>query len=313
VARVNVREEVSLAMSLAYLLDRIEAASPKHKPFRHLQVRNFLKPSHFDEILNDERLAIAETRSDRELTEVLKSKGYVPSWLPGSTSDVEQYLDYREGRNVNISKNPTCDKIGVAYKLSAVRTGSKETLLDELLHILQSDDFWGIIMKKAKVKPAEYTRYIAYTKYLDGHEISPHTDSRHKPLTFLLNMNPRNLRLEKKNHTALMKLKKEYNYIIDYWKHNRDVDRCWLPWEWAKAYSYHSANNSLLVIPASNKSFHSIKLEYNHLIAQRSLIYGSIWKKKEKVYDCPVWQDLQIQSSNRRLINASACKQWRTE
>jgi hypothetical protein len=300
-------------MSLAYLIDRIEAASPKKKPFRHLQVKNFLKPHHFEEIINDERLVIKETTSDRELSEILKSKGYVPSWLPGSTSDVEQYLDNRENKKVNISKNPTCDTIGVAYRLTTVRKGSQETLLDELLYILKSDDFWDMLIKKVKVKHSDYTRYVAYTKYLDGHEISPHTDSRHKPLTFLLNMNPPHLRLEKKNHTALMKLRKEYNYIIDYWKHNKNVDRCWLPWQWAKVYNYHSANNSLLVIPATNKSFHSIKLEYNHLIAQRSLIYGSIWNTKEKVYDCPLWQDLQIQSSNSRLINATTCKQWKSE
>jgi hypothetical protein len=295
--------------SFEYLIEKVRSARWRHKPFKHCIISNFFKAEDFNKILEDPRCSLEPAESDRELVKMLKTRQYMPSWLPGSTDDVESYLSLREGAECQLSRNNTCEKTGVAFRLKKDET--LNNALDRALLTLDSQAFWSAIYEKAALSTDQnFTTYVAYTKYLDGHEISPHTDSRHKPVTFLINVNPLNLQLPVSSFTALMSIRDEYRYIPEYWKYNQQVDRCWLPWGWANPVSYHSANNSILIIPASDYSFHSIRLHYDHLAAQRSLIYGTSWISDQIVYECPTWEDLQIIPTQQRLINYQMCTQW---
>lgn len=33
-------------------------------------------------------------------------------------------------------------------------------------------------------------------------------------------------------NTHLLEFKDKYKYIQKYWEENKDVQRCWVPWEW---------------------------------------------------------------------------------
>lgn len=290
---------------LKYLIEKIEQAKAIETPYKHFIIKDYLEQKDLEAILTDTRTKTEECINDEALCRELNKKGYKPSWLPGSTDKVEDYLACRtKGKEISI--NTTCKSKGMAFALKQNIEGST---LDKVIKIMSQDEYWDTIYKKCNINKNDKQKYVAYTKYLDGHEISPHTDSRHKPVTFLLNLNHKDLNLPKESNTRIMKLKNEYRYITEYWKYNTSVDRCWLPWEWCKTINIHSANNSLLILPASNTSFHAIKLDYNHLKAQRSMIYGSAWGKSERFYECPTWEDLEIKPSCTRRIKADNCKQ----
>ena len=292
---------------LEYLIEKIIEAKPRKTPYKHFIIENYLEQKELEEILADTRTNTEECIDDGALCRELEKKGYQPSWLPGSTDNVEDYLASRTEKK-EISMNTTCKSKGMAFALKRKSGGSA---LDEVINYMRCDKYWETIYDKCNINKNDKQRYVAYTKYLDGHEISPHTDSRHKPVTFLLNLNHKNLKIPNESNTRIMKLKKEYRYIAEYWKYNKNVDRCWLPWECCETINIHSKNNSLLIIPASNISFHAIKLDYNHLKSQRSMIYGSAWGKSERFYECPTWEDLEIKPSCTRRIKADNCKQER--
>ena len=293
--------------SLTYLTEKIEASEPRKTPYKHLIIENYLEQKELEAILTDERTQTETCENDETLCRELNRKGYKPSWLPGSTDNIEDYLASRTEKR-KISLNTTCKSKGMAFALKKISSGST---LDEVINYMRSDEYWDAIYRACKVNKNDKQRYVAYTKYLDGHEISPHTDSRHKPVTFLLNLNQKNLNLPEESNTKIMRLKKEYKYIAEYWKYNKNVDRCWLPWDCCETVNEHSKNNSLLILPASNTSFHAIKLDYNHLKGQRSMIYGSAWGKSERFYEFPTWDDLEIKPSCTRRIKGDNCKQER--
>ena len=294
----------------SYLSEKVREATSRTKPYKHYVIEDFLSTEDLAEVLEDKRTKIKRAADDREVIKNLEKMGYKASWLPGSTQHAEAYLNQREGKGIT-DKNSTCEGIGMAFALKGQEAGEANYGVQSLVEYLRADEFWNTLLKKCRINGKDKRKYVAYTKYLDGHELAPHTDSRHKPITFLLNLNSPDLALPKESNTRIMELKPEYRYIAEYWKYNESSDRCWLPWSWCKTIDIHEKNNSLLIIPASNTSFHGIRLNYCHLKAQRSMIYGSAWGEEAKQYECPTWEDLRIEASCKRQINGDTCMHTR--
>jgi hypothetical protein len=129
-------------------------------------------------------------------------------------------------------------------------------------------------------------------KYLHGYEISPHPDVRCKALTFMININTTDVAKEAAIHTHLLRFKPEREYIYAFWQENPDVDRCWIPWNWCESEYVTNNNNSAIIFAPSNDTLHAVKLDYNHLLFQRTQIYGNIWYKDEVIAK-PGYQELE--------------------
>ena len=96
---------------------------------------------------------------------------------------------------------------------------------------MNSNEFHKTLKEKFKIYE-ETTIISAIQKNLTGYEISPHPDIRQKCLTYLLNIN-NNSEIENLDcNTHLLEFKDKYKYIQEYWEKNKDVNRCWVPWEW---------------------------------------------------------------------------------
>ena len=88
------------------------------------------------------------------------------------------------------------------------------------------------------------------------------------------------------HHTHYMKFKKAYSYIEEFWEGNPDVDRAWVPWDWATTVKQQFKNNSIVLFSPSNSTLHSVKANYDHLITQRTQLYGNLWFKTNKKIYC---------------------------
>ena len=145
---------------------------------------------------------------------------------------------------------------------------------------MNSDIFHNTLRNKFNIDK-NTTIISAIQKNLSGYEISPHPDVRQKCLTYLLNIN-NNIQIEKEDcHTHLLEFKKEYKYISDIWEKNKNINRCWVPWDWCNTIKTMNQNNSMLIFKPDNNppTLHAIKLKYNHLKYQRTQIYGNLMYK----------------------------------
>ena len=117
----------------------------------------------------------------------------------------------------------------------------------------------------------------AIHKYLSGYEISPHPDIRSKCLTYLLNINTEDISEDIDIHTHLLEFKEEKRFIYEYWKYNTNFDTDWVPWSWCKSRKTIGKNNSIIIFKPSCNTLHAVKLQYDHLVFQRTQIYGNLW------------------------------------
>lgn len=74
--------------------------------------------------------------------------------------------------------------------------------------------------------------------------------------------------------------KQEKWFVQEFWRHNKDYDRCWLPWEWCNTVKQQRRNNSIVIFSPSYDTLHAIKLNYDHLQTQRTQFYGNLWYKE---------------------------------
>ena len=138
-------------------------------------------------------------------------------------------------------------------------------------------------------------------KYLDGYEISPHPDTRKKAATFMVNINPTDKSEKLNHHTHYLKFKKTYSYVEEFWKGNLDIDRAWVPWEWAETVKQQSKNNSIVLFSPSDDTLHGVKASYNHLTTQRTQLYGNLWYKLSPAKKTLEWERLDL--LNRPLLS----------
>ena len=177
---------------------------------------------------------------------------------------------------------------------------------------LISDDFNKAIAEKLNINFKDCLIDGGIQKYLDGYEISPHPDTRSKAATFMVNINPTEESEKLDHHTHYMKFKKAYSYIEEFWEGNPDVDRAWVPWDWATTVKQQFKNNSIVLFSPSNSTLHSVKANYDHLITQRTQLYGNLWFKTNPTKRTLEWEaiDLLSASSEKRIPITTKISQY---
>ena len=254
-----------------YLVKRIESASFSMEPFRHLLLADFLSPNHLALITGSEQIRLPAATTHEELLEGLDAAGYSVEPFPGCTTDVVDYL-----RCINAGEwpvgNGVVEGFGLAMRLRKIR----EPLLERLVAFLNGERFQCVLAAKFDVvRPTRIE--TAIQKYLTGYEISPHPDIRSKCLTYLLNINTHAVADELSIHTHLLRFKHTQEFLYSFWESNPEFERFWVPWEWCTTETVTSANNSILLFAAHDRSLHAVKLKYDHLNFQRTQIYGNLW------------------------------------
>jgi len=297
-----------------YLLDRIHDAEFETEPFKHLQINDFLKDEHFEHITGLDTLATSG-RTNRELINSIQSSGFEHIGFPGTFDSIDDYVNHRENKDSSEGLNAAFNTInskGIVFRLADY----DDPLLDDLTEIFSSYAFVDCICNKFGLDPETFELDFdkgdrsttgldwGIQKYLDGYEISPHPDIRKKALTWMLNINSSSKSENLNHHTHYLELTDEKGYIQKYWKHNKDEDTCWLPWEWTETVKRQTANNSIVFFSPSHDTLHGVKAEYDHLKTQRTQLYGNLWYDDVDTKMAPEWDDFIIEpKSEQDIIN----------
>jgi hypothetical protein len=277
-----------------YLLDKVVAARFETEPFRHIYVRDFFSSDHFLQITSAPETAIPVQRTTDELVDRLEGLGYRVLPFPGCANSKEEYLaSYREGVWSTSSRLTT--RFGLALRL---QTFQSPILLD-ITGYLNGKEFKAAIERKFEIK-AETTIETGIQKYLDGYEISPHPDGRHKALTYMININTTPAAKQADIHTSLLRFRDDKRHISQYWHANPQLDRCWVPWDWCETLAQPRDNNSIVLFAPSDESLHAIRLSYDHLAFQRTQIFGNLWYVNFPVLERPPHDEVDRLSSRRR-------------
>lgn len=254
-----------------YLIDKIDAAAFNTEPFRHIEITNFLSPEHFAAIKSDPQIDLPPAGNARELLSLIDGAGYKVIPFPGCVTSTREYLQWLE-RGSGKQVHETTEGFGIVYRLVDCRS----TLISEFNEFLVSAEFQQALARKFDIEEIVEVD-TGIQKYLHGYEISPHPDIRRKALTWMLNINPGEGSEELDFHTHYMRLKPEWSFISSFWAGNRDVERDWLPWSWCETVKRQPLNNSIVIFAPSNDTLHAVKASYDHLLAQRTQMYGNLW------------------------------------
>lgn len=279
-----------MSLEFSYILDKIEAAEFIKKPYPHLDIKNFLSDEHLELIINNNQIHFEEQKTQDKLYNKLINNGWSIQRFPGCTKNWNEYKNYLENPDNFKSNNPV-ENIGITFRLN----NYKNKKIKELLDFMNSNHFHKILKKKFNIK--EKTTIIsAIQKNLTGYEISPHPDIRKKCLTYLLNINNNKEIEELDCHTHLLEFKNNYKYIQKYWKQNKNINRCWVPWKWCNTIKTMNENNSIVIFHPDNDppTLHAIRLNYNHLKYQRTQIYGNLMYINPPKYINSNYKDLII-------------------
>lgn len=262
-----------------YLIDKIYNANFLSEPFKFIYLENFFKEEHFNEIINARQIDTPDFKNSEQLiNELIHQYKYYPQQFPGCVTDVNQYLKWIGTRQIQkgIKENQELlEGFGLALRLKDYQS----TILKELIDFFNSTEFHNCL--KEKFEKTDFTTVeTAIQKYLTGYEISPHPDIRRKCLTYMININPSDQSEKTNLHTYFMSLNEDKKWIYDYWKNNTNVDRCWIPWKWAKPVFNQRKNNSITIFAPDNNTIHAVKLDYDHCKFQRTQFYGNLWYSK---------------------------------
>ena len=85
-----------------YLIESVTAANFSDTPFRHVEIKNFLRDSDFDEIISANELSI-EANDDRELCDLLLKEGYRVIVFPGGVTDIDRYIEWHKSKRQDTS------------------------------------------------------------------------------------------------------------------------------------------------------------------------------------------------------------------
>jgi len=285
----------------SYLIDKISNTKFETTPFKHLEINNFFKEEHFNEIINQKEINFPKFKDDNDLITYLENNNYQSIEFPGCITSAKDYIKWHKNKLGKILNVSSTEGFGMTYRL--INPISK--IIIDLNNFFKSYEFRDILSKKFNINLDEVTFDQGIQKYLDGYEISPHPDIRLKAVTFMININPEKKSEINNHHTHYMTIKKNYKYIQEYWEGNQDVDRCWLPWDWCETFKEQKLNNSIVIFAPNNESFHAVKANYNHLLYQRTQMYGNFWWKNnlEKILNIksqPKWENFIIKQINQK-------------
>lgn len=263
--------------NFSYLAEKIRHAKLVNEPFPHIYIENFFATDDFARLIEAPEINLAPVADDKALFERLAQHDYQILHFPGCTTSVKDYLawhkDKKHGRHYN---NSACEGFGMTMRLGEAKTG----VVAEIQAYLQSTEFNQALAEKFAIDLSECTIDSGIQKYLDGYEISPHPDVRKKALTFMVNLNPHDNSEELVHHTHYLRFKPAYRYVSEFWRQNENIERCWVPWSWCESVALQRKNNSIVVFAPTEDTLHAVKADYNHLVAQRTQLYGNFWYKK---------------------------------
>jgi hypothetical protein len=263
------------------ILSNISAAEFSNEPFRHIYIENFFEAEDFENIVSAPEIRLEKFNCDDELIAELYRHNYKEIPFPGTTTDVQTYLDWHKTRNRQAGINKaTCEGFGITFRLTKSESGS---ILSKCSEFFTSDRFWDTLKRKFALERFDVRHDFGLQKYLDGYEISPHPDIRQKALTFMININPSPNSENLDFHTHYMRFTPERDYIREGWRSNKQKDREWIEWSWAQTIKKQTRNNSIVIFAPSDDTLHAVRASYNHLLTQRTQFYGNLWHKTNPV------------------------------
>lgn len=281
-----------------YLIKKIKDSDFSSEPFKHLYLENFFSDAHFQEIINSNEIVSPKATNDSELIEGLKNKGFKPIEFPGCITNSKRYINWHENGK-KTTTHSACEGFGMVFRLYDINSN----ILTELNEFLKSDDFNKAIAEKFGIDFEGSVTDGGIQKYLDGYEISPHPDIRKKAATFMVNINPSSESENMNHHTHYLKFKNSYSYVEEFWSGNKQIDRAWVPWSWTETVKQQTKNNTIVIFSPSNDTIHAVKSDYNHLLTQRTQLYGNIWYKTNSTTSRLEWEDLDLLSKNKSIKN----------
>jgi len=281
--------QVKTNSRFSYLLDRIYEAPFIEIPFKHLYIENFFNDADFKEIITSDEISVQSASSDSDLIKGLQDKGYKIISFPGCITHADQYIKWHSSKSITSRTHSACEGFGMVMRLYEKRT----KILIELEEFLLSEDFNRAIAEKFDIQFKDCKVDGGIQKYLDGYEISPHPDVRKKAATYMVNINPSTSSETSDHHTHYLKFKPTKDYISKFWENNEDYERDWVPWDWCETVKQQNKNNSIVIFSPSNDTMHAVKADYNHLVTQRTQLYGNLWYLKSDTKPLK-WEQLQI-------------------
>ncbi len=274
-----------------YLIDKVTEADFTNTPFKHIEIRSFFSDAHFEAVTSAPEICIDPSHDDSALCASLSEAGWEPIEFPGVTTSVKDYLAWREGKS-GFKNVDTCEGFGMVYRLAQPQT----EVICRLNDFLRSKEFLGALADKFEIDESAITSDVGIQKYLDGYEISPHPDIRTKALTFMVNINPHPDSESLNHHTHYLSFNEQWRYVEEFWRHNPQVDRSWVPWSWCRTVKQQTENNSIVIFSPSCDTMHAVRAKYDHLKGQRTQLYGNLWYGGGRHRDLPQisWQGLQL-------------------
>ena len=83
-------------MNFNYLLDKIESATFKNHPFKHIFIKNFFNNPHFEEIINSPEVKIQNSSNDSQLFKLLEDQKYNIINFPGCINNSKKYIKWHK-------------------------------------------------------------------------------------------------------------------------------------------------------------------------------------------------------------------------
>ena len=258
--------------NLSYLTEKILNAKIETDPFDHIYIEDFFSEEHFNEIVNLDQIKLRDVNDDVDLLNTLEEVGYVAISFPGCIQDKDEYLNWHKDKKTSHIASSSNEGFGMVFRLKNIQS----QLLLDIDKFIRGEEFNKAVAERFNVKYSDCIIDAGIQKYLDGYEISPHPDVRRKATTFMVNINPSDYSETADHHTHYMKFKEDYIAIKEYWD-SSGTDRAWVPWEWCDTYKMQTKNNSIVLFSPANDTLHGVKATYNHLLTQRTQLYGNMW------------------------------------
>jgi hypothetical protein len=283
-----------------YVLDKIGDAPLVSEPFPHLYIEDLFAEDDLAELLRAREIATGGYEDDAALLEGLADAGYDVIRFPGCVTDLDEYLCWHRERRATQLHHSACEGFGVALRLSRPQS----PIVQRVAAMFSSAAMIEAMAARFGVR-VDRARYDwGLQKYLDGYEISPHPDIRRKALTYMVNINPYPGAERCDHHTHLMRFTAHHRYVRAYWASRPDRDRCWVPWGWCETVTQQRANNSMVIFAPTDDTLHAVRARYDHLIGQRTQLYGNLWYMDVTDPPKPEWEDLVIHPGRADRLRA---------
>lgn len=276
----------------SYIIEKINISPLSTLPFKHLYIDDLFSTEHFEAIISSPEIHAPVASTDEQLITNLLQEGFKPIPFPGCVTDSRKYLAWRRGKK-NVKHHSACEGFGMALRLYEPKT----EILNQINNFLLSREFNQAIASKFGLDLEACTVDTGIQKYLDGYEISPHPDIRKKAATFMVNINPNAHSESSDHHTHYLRFKDERKYVQSFWEGNPDINRCWVPWDWTETVFQQTKNNSIVIFAPNNDTIHGVKADYNHLLTQRTQLYGNLWFKEAKTIGVVNWEQLDYRAA----------------